>query len=100
MRLPKPSDDDFRQACANECLGVWDKIKARAREAQLRRLLDENQKLQQQLCVEGERLTATPGPDARVEWLKNSAAITKAFAEHDSLIRLAYPETFSAEGGL
>ena len=89
MKLPSPSESDMREAYVMTHCGGWDRFKARARDVQLRRLLDENMKLQRELCSKAPELSAAGD---HLAWRENSDAIDRAFKRHDELMALAYPE--------
>jgi predicted flavoprotein YhiN len=82
----RPIEKDFAQAYARLHFGKWEELKALATQVAAERMIEANQTEQRRLIAASAGLTGAA-------YLKNSDAITRAFAEHDELLDIAYPKS-------
>jgi hypothetical protein len=90
-----PTDADY-EACLKRMFltPTWREIKERAIQTAAERMIEENQAEQRRLIAENQDLRYEDGGAARVKWLENQDCLTTLFAEHEVLLRAAYPEAY------
>jgi hypothetical protein len=85
-----PTDADFEVAFSRRFMGgpgAWASVKAEAKQAAVERLLKENLSSQRKLT---EGLSKLRG----AEWLAEQARFDELLAQHEELVRIAFPAQF------